>query len=320
LVRVVVTALAVAAASVAQPQSKMPHVGLLIPERLSVEASRIDALRLGLREHGYVEGKSIVLDIRSAEGHPDRLPDLAQDLAMRRVDVIVVFGSKSVSAAMRATTTIPIVDPVMGDPVAFGLADSLARPGRNVTGSVQFSPEAGAKRLELLKEAFPRVARVAVLVNPANPGTPIQVQHLRATASALKVDLEVLEVRDAKQLEATFSWLEKNRIEALIVPTDSLFRANVTEIAHWTASRKLPAIGSREFAVAGGLMGYGPDANELYRHAADFVDRILKGAKPDALPIERATRLDFIVNLKSAEAVGIAVPQSTLMRANEVIR
>jgi putative ABC transport system substrate-binding protein len=302
----------------AQPEGKIPRIGLLAPESISAEASRIEALRAGLRDYGYVEGKNIALEIRTADSNYDRLVELASELVSRKVDVIVVFGSKSVSAAMRATTTIPIVDPVMGDPVAFGLAESLARPSGNVTGSVQFSPEAGGKRLEFLKEAFPNIKRVAVLVNPANPGTPIQLQVLLKTADALKIELKPMEVRRSSEIGAAFAAIERGRYQGLVVPTDSLFRANFSEIIDRTTKLKLPTIGSREFAAAGGLMGYGPDANELYRHAAYFVDRILKGAKPGDLPIERATKLDLMINLKSAKALGVTIPQSLLVRASDV--
>jgi putative ABC transport system substrate-binding protein len=315
-----VTALAAPLASLAQHSGKVPRIGLLIPETPSVEASRVEALRAGLRDHGYVEGKSIAIELRSADGNYDRLPELAVELTKLKVDVIVAFGSKAVSAAMRATTTIPIVDPVMGDPVAAGLSSSLARPGGNVTGSVQFSPEAGAKRLELLKEAVARTARIAVLLNPANPGSPLQLQAMRATANALKLELQAVEVRNAKELGPTFAAIEQGRIEAIIVPTDTLFRANAIEIADRAASLRLPSAGSKEFAAAGGLIGYGPDAVELYRHAAYFVDRIIKGAKPDDLPIEQATKLDLVINLKTAKAIGITIPPSLLVRANDVIR
>jgi putative tryptophan/tyrosine transport system substrate-binding protein len=200
-----VSALAAPLASLAQQSAKIARIGLLLPETPSVDASRLEGLRAGLRDHGYVEGKSIAIEIRSAEGNYDRLPELAAELAKLKVDVIVVFGAKAVSAATRATTTIPIVDPVMGDPVAAGLGTSLARPGGNVTGMVQFSVEGGAKRLEFLKEAVPSITRVAVLINPANFGSPRQVQAIRVTASALKLELQALEVRSAKEIGPTFS-------------------------------------------------------------------------------------------------------------------
>ncbi len=221
-----VTALATPFISPAQQQPKVARIGLLIPETLSVEATRVDALRAGLRERGYIDGKNIAIELRSAEGNYDRLPELVAELVNLKVDVIVAFGAKAVSAAQHATTTIPIVDPVMGDPVAAGLSSSLARPGGNITGSVQFSVEGGAKRLELLKEAVPRISRMAVLINPANAGSSLQVRAMRATADALKLELQVLEVRSAKDLGTTFVAIEQGRIEAIVVGTDTLFRAN----------------------------------------------------------------------------------------------
>ena len=314
-----VTALATPLILPAQQQPKVARIGLLIPEAPSVEATRVDALRVGLRERGYVEGKNIVIDLRSAEGNYDRLPELAADLTKLKVDLIVAFGTKAVSAAQRATTTIPIVDPVMGDSIAIGLSNSLARPSANITGSIQFSPETGGKRLEFLKEALPRIARIAVLINPANAGNPLQLQAMRVTASALKLDLQALEASNAKDLEETLSALPQRRVDALVVPTDTLFRAHAKEIADRAANLKLPSAGSREFPAAGGLIGYGPDPVPLYRRAAYFVDRLVKGAQPSDLPIERATKVDLVINLKTAKTLGVTIPQALLVRADEVI-
>jgi putative ABC transport system substrate-binding protein len=301
-------------------QRPVPRIGFLISETLSNEGSRIDAMRAGLRDRGYIEGKNIVIEMRTADGKYDRLPALAAELASLKVDVIVAFGTKAVLAIKGVTTTIPVVDPVMGDPVAYGLASTLARPGGNVTGSVQFSPQTGAKQLELLREIFPRITRVAVLVNPANAGTRVQLQTMRATADALKLELHVLEVGSAKEFGQTFSAIAQARIEAVLISTDTLFRANFIELADLVAKQRLPSTGSKEFAAAGGLIGYGPDPVELYRRAAYFVDRILKGAKPGDLPIERATKLELVINLKTAKALGITIPQALLVRANEVIQ
>jgi putative tryptophan/tyrosine transport system substrate-binding protein len=304
----------------AQQQRPVPRVGFLMSETLSAQASRIEALRAGLRDRGYVEGKNIYIQIRSADGNYDRLPALAAELASLKVDVIVAFGTKAVSASKRATTTIPIVDPFMGDPVALGLSSSLARPGGNITGSAQFTPEVGAKRVEFLKEAVPSITRVAALMNPTNESTPQQVQAMRVIASALKLELHTLEVRNAKEIEETFAAIAQKRVEAIVVSSDTLFRANAIEIADRAAKQKLPSIGPKEFASTGGLIGYGPDAVEAYRRAAYFVDRILKGAKPDDLPIEQATKLELVINLKTAKALGVTIPQSLLVRADEVIQ
>ena len=315
------TASAVAWPLVARAQQPAkPVLGFVNVASAKNFARPLSAFLEGLSEPGYVDGRNVVIEYRWAEGANDQLPSLVADLIQRKVSVIAATSTPAAIVAKAATTTIPIVDPVMGDPVAFGAASTLARPGRNVTGSVQFSPEAGAKRLEFLKQAFPRVTRVAVLINPANAGSSLQLHTMRATAAALKLDLEAKEVRSAAELAPTFSKIAQGRFDAIVVPTDSLFRASVDDIARRVAMQKLPSIGSREFAVAGGLMGYGPNANELYRHAAYFVDRILRGAKPGELPIERATKLDLVVNLRAASAAGITVPESMLVRATEVIR
>jgi putative ABC transport system substrate-binding protein len=315
-----VSALAAPLALFAQQSAKVPRVGFLMSEPLSTEATRIDALRAGLRDHGYVEGRNIMIEVRSADGNYDRLPELAAQMVGLKVDVIAAFGAKAMSAAKGATTMIPIVDPVMGDPVALGLSSSLARPGGNITGSVQFSPQATAKGMEFLKEAFPRIRRVALLINPANAVSPLQVQAVRVVAKALKLELQVIEVRSAKELGATFAAIEQGHNEAIVVGTDTLLRVNAIEIASLAKKQRLPSSGSTEFAAAGGLIGYGTDVVELYRHAAYFVDRILKGAKPDDLPIEQATKLELVINLKTAKALGITIPQSLLVRANEVIQ
>jgi putative ABC transport system substrate-binding protein len=320
VVALAVSAFAAPLASLAQKSGKVPRVGLLIPETAAVEAGRIDALRAGLRDYGYVEGKSIVTEVRSAEGNYDRLAELAGELTRLKVDVIVAFGTKAVSAAQHATKTIPIVDPVMGDPVASGLSSSLARPGGNITGSVQFSPEAGGKRLEFLKEAIPRITRIATLTNPANAGNPLQLETLRVTANALHVEVLVLEAHTAKELANALATLAQRRVDALMVPSDTLFRAHFAEIVERAASLKLPSAGTREFAEAGGLIGYGPDPVPLYRRSAYFVDRLLKGAKPDDLPIERANTVDLVINLKTAKALGVTIPPSLAARANDLIR
>jgi putative ABC transport system substrate-binding protein len=234
--------------------------------------------------------------------------------------VIVAFGTKAVLAAKGATRTIPIVDPVMGDPVALGLSASLARPGRNITGSAQFGRESAAKRLEFLKEAVPRITRVAFLFNPANPSWRQTFDALRATAGALKLELQLREVRTAQDFAVAFSAMAQQHIEAIVVSTDTLFQANAVEIADLAAKQRLPSAGGKAFAAAGGLIGYGVDDAEMYRRAAYFVDRIIKGAKPDDLPIEQATKLELVINLKTAKALGLILPQSLLVRASDAIK
>jgi len=306
-------------ASLAQ-QRPIPRVAFLISETLSAQADTIDAVRAGLLDDGYVDGKNIIIELRAAGGDYDRLPELAAELARLKVDVIVAFGTKAVLAAVRATATIPIVDPSMGDPVALGLSSGLARPGKNVTGIVQFSAETGAKRVEFLKQALPRIVRVAVLANPVNVSTPTQVQAMRATANTLNLELQVFEVRSAKEIRESIALAADRRVEAIVITTDTLFRPNFVEIANLATRFGLLSAGPMDFPAAGGLIGYSTDRVEQYRHSAYFVDRILKGARPDDLPIERVTKLQLVINAKTARALGIAVPQSLLVRADEVIQ
>jgi putative ABC transport system substrate-binding protein len=305
----------------AQSQQRMvPKIGFLISETVSGQADRVNALRAGLRDRGYLEGKNIVIETRSADGSYDRLPALAAELAALDIALIVAFGSKAVSAARTATATIPIVDPVMGDPVAYGLSGSLARPTGNITGSAQFGPEAAAKRVQVLKEAVPGIRRTALLINPANAASAAQVDAIGGAAIELRFSLQVVEVRCAKELGYIFSAMARERIDSIVVSTDTLFRANAVEVATLAAKQRLPSIGPKEFAAAGGLIGFGADDADVYRRAAYFVDKILKGAKPGDIPIELSTKFHLIVNLKTAKALGLAVPQSVLLRADEVIR
>jgi putative tryptophan/tyrosine transport system substrate-binding protein len=321
LVLLAAGALAVPRPSFAQSrQRKVPKIGFLISETLSGEAGRVAALRAGLRDLGYVEGNNITIETRSADGNYDRLPVLATDLAGLKVELIVAFGSKAVSAAKLATTTIPIVAPGMGDPVAFGRSGSLARPTGNITGSSQFGLEAAAKRVQFLKEAVPSIKRVAVLINPANAASAIQVEAIRVAANALKLELHAVEVRNAKEFGEIFSAMAQEHIDSIVVATDTLFRANAMEVANLAAKQRLPSIGPTEFAAAGGLIGFGADDAEVYRHAAYFVDKILKGAKPGDLPIELPTKLQLVINLKSAKTLGLTIPQSLLIRADEIIQ
>jgi len=314
-------ALAVPSPSLAQSQQrKVPKIGFLISETLSGQAERAAALRAGLRDLGYVEGKNIVIETRSADGNYDRLPRLAAELVDLKVDLVVAFGQKAVLAAKIATLTIPIVDPVMGDPVASGLSGSLARPTGNITGSSPHGPEAAAKRLQILRDAVPSIKRVAVLINPANASSAMQVEAIRAAANAFNLELHAVKVRNARELGEIFSEMAQEQIDSIVVGTDTLFRANAIEVARLAARQRLPSIGAKEFAAAGGLIGFGVDDAEAYRRAAYFVDKILKGAKPGDLPIELPTKLLLVVNLKTAKVLGLTIPQSVLLRADELIR
>jgi putative ABC transport system substrate-binding protein len=302
-----------------QQPSKIARIGFLISETLSGQASRVEALRSGLRERGYVEGKNIAIEFRPADGNYDRLPALAAELARLKVDVIVAFGGKAVLAARAATTTIPIVVPSSGDPVAMGLVSGLARPGGNITGIAMFGQELSAKRIELFKEAVPRITRVAVLLNAANPSKRLFLEARDTVAKALKLELHPFEVRSPKEFGGAFAAMAEKRVDAVVVGADTLFRAHASEIAVLAAKQLLPSAGAKEYAEAGGLIGYGVNDAELYRRGAYFVDRILKGAKPADLPVEQPTKLELVVNLKTARALGITIPQSILFRADRVI-
>ncbi len=247
------------------------------------------------------------------------LKELAAELTELKVELIVAFGTKALSALMRATKTIPIVDPVMGDTVSLGISGSLARPEGNVTGSAQFSAESVAKRLEFLKEAVPRITRVALLVNPANASSRLR-EDVLATANALNLELLVLETRNTKDIREALTPIAQRRIEGVVVPLDTLFRASADAILELAVRQRVPVAGTRELGVAGALIGYGIDPAVLYRRGAYFIDRLLKGAKPADIPIERATKLDLVVNLKTAKTLGITIPQSLLVRADEIIR
>jgi len=297
-------------------QGRIPRVGFLISETLADQKERVAALLAGLREHGYVEGKNIAIELRPAEGNYDRLPALAAELAALKVDVIIAFGAKAGIAAKGATTTVPIVVSSITDPVALGIVDSLPRPGGNITGISNFA-ELGAKQLELLKQAVPRAVRVGILLNPAN--RPRSFEAMRAVAKSLKLELHWFEAHSPREFGAVFAAMAKARIEAVWVSGDTLFQGHFREIAALAQKYRMPAAGRLEFADAGGLIGYGVEDAGQFRRAAYFVDRILKGARPDQLPVERATRIELAVNARTAKALGIKIPQALLVRADRVI-
>jgi putative ABC transport system substrate-binding protein len=304
----------------AQPQpARNTRIGVLNAESASTSASRLEALRASLRELGYVEGRNVVMEYRYAEGKYDRLPALAAELVRSRVDVIVTSGTPATRAAKDATATIPIVMAASGDAVATGLVSSLARPGGNVTGSAFLSPELSAKRLELLKEALPRVKQVAFFSNPGNPVTAANVKVMETTAASFKVGMRRVDVRDPAELDRIFAGMGESRVDALVIGQDSLLTTNFRAIADLASKHRLPAIGPREFAEAGGLFGYGHDNFQLWRRAAIYVDKIVKGAKPADLPIQQPTSFELIINMKTARALGISVPNSIVQRADKVI-
>jgi putative ABC transport system substrate-binding protein len=302
-----------------QPAKKVYRIGFLHSESASLLASRVEALRQGLRDRGYVEGKNIAIEFRWAEGRDERLPELAGELVRLNVDVIVTTATEPVLAAKRATATIPIVFATVGDAVATGVVASLARPGGNATGSTFFSPELMAKRLELAKEAMPHIARVAVLVNPDSPLTGPILQAMEVPAKFEKVTVFRFEAHGLSEVNDAFAAMVQRGIDAVIVGDHPRFIVNRRAIADLAARQRLPAIGYGEFAEAGGLIGYGVNFDELFRRAAYFVDKILKGTKPADLPVEQTTKFEFLVNMKTAKALDIKLPSSILVRADRVI-
>jgi len=306
-------------ASFAQQQGKIWRIGFLGTASASGYVKEIDAIRAGLRDLGYVEGRNIVIEYRWAENSPERLKDLAAELVALKVDVIITHSSLGARTAADATKTIPIVIADGPDPVVVGLVASLARPGGNITGSTGFQIELAAKRLELLKEVAPRIKRVSVLVNPLNPYNAVNFRDIAAAAKQMKVELHEFGVKGVEEFPGAFVAMAKKRVEAAVISEDPLFNSNVGIIAALAATHRLPAIGLTTFPDAGGLLGYGANRPLLYGRAANFVDRILKGAKPGDLPIERATKFDLIVNLKTAKALGIKISQQLLQRADRVI-
>jgi putative tryptophan/tyrosine transport system substrate-binding protein len=299
--------------------NKVTQIGFLGGESAVESAGRVEGFRLGLRDFGYVEGTNLVITYRWAEGNYERLPGLAAELVRSRVDVIVTAGTPGSLAAKQATTTIPIVIANIGDPVATGIVASIARPGGNITGQSFFSPELAGKRIELLKELMPQLTGVAVLLNPDNRINRSTLQVMGSTAEAHNVELQQFLVRRPSEIESAFERMEKELVLAVAIDDDGMLAARLEEIAKLATKRRLLSIGPKEFAQAGGVMGYGADRNATYRQAARIVDKIIKGIPPADIPIEQATKLDFVVNLKSAKVLGIDVPPILLVRADEVI-
>jgi len=281
----------------------------------------LEAFRQGLRELGYVEGQNLIIESRYAEGSEERLPDLAAELVRLKVEVIVAGGSSTIRAAQHATRTIPIVMAGSYDPVGRGLVASLARPGGNTTGVSTLGAELPGKRLELLKETVPQSARVAVLANPAAGGYESVMHNLTGAAQALGLQLRIVELRRAEELDTAFATMTREGVDALIVVPDRALmdglRGRTVDLA---ATHRLPAMyDGREYVAAGGLMSYGPSLLDMFQRAATYVDRILKGAKPADLPVAQPTKFELVINLKTAKALGLTVPPSLLFQANEVI-
>jgi putative tryptophan/tyrosine transport system substrate-binding protein len=303
----------------AQQTGKVPRIGFLVASSPSFYSSRIEAFRKGLRDLGYVDGENIAIEYRFAEGKEDRLRELAGELVHRKVDVIVAAGSAAV--AKGATKTIPIVFAAASDPVASGIVASLAQPGGNITGLTILAPELTGKRLELLKEAFPKITRVAFLRNPSGINSPIVWREAQAASKSLGLELKSLEVRRLGDFKSAFEAVKKERAHALITSTNPLINAHHAQILEFVAKNRLPAIfpGS-EIVEAGGLMSYSPDYSEMFRRAALFVHKILNGASPGDLPVEQPNKFELVINLKTAKQIGLTIPPNVLARADRVIR
>ena len=305
----------------AQQPTKIPRIGLLFTATPSAAAARIEAFRQGLRELGYVEGKNILIEQRYAEGQLNHMNELAAELVRLKVDVIVTIGPAATRPAKEATTAIPIVMGVDDDPVGNGFVASLARPGGNITGLASLAPEIGGKQLELLKEIVPRLSRVAVLGTSTQPGNAQSLREAEVAAGALAVKLQYLDVLSPKDIEPVFRTASNGRAEAVLVLRASVFFSHRKQIVDLAAKRQLPAMYyTTEYVEEGGLMTYGVSITDLFRRAATYVDKILKGAKPAELPIEQPTKFELVVNLKTAKRIGLTIPPNVLARADKVIK
>jgi putative tryptophan/tyrosine transport system substrate-binding protein len=302
----------------AQQGGKVFRIGFLGSPSAASLPERIEAFREGLRDLGYQEGRDIVIEYRWADGKLDQLPALAAELVRLNVDVIVTHGIPGILAAKQATATIPIVMALSGDAVASGLVSGIARPGGNVTGLTIFAPELAVKRLELLKESIPGLKEVGVLLNPANPVFEPIVPAMEIAAQSLKMEVVLFAVRSPAEFEGSFGAMAARRVGALVLVDDNML-ANTQAIANRALQQRLPSSGFSEFAVAGGLMAYGISFPDMFRRAAAYVDKILKGARPSDLPIEQPTKFETILNVKTAKAIGFDVPTALLLRADEVI-
>jgi putative ABC transport system substrate-binding protein len=303
----------------AQP-AKVVRIGFLGPNSAVTNSIRMHALRAGLRDLGYVEGKNLVIESRWADGEFDRLPKLAAELVRLKVDVILTAGTPAIRAAKNATTTIPIVMVTSGDPVSLGFVASLARPGGNITGSSNFAPELSAKRIELIKEAFPGTQRVGVIFNPENSINDRNLPVMEHTAKALNLTFHRFEIRRTEDFKAIYTALVKQRVDAIVLPEDDFITANQSRIVELVDKQRLPSIGRADFAQAGGVIGYSVNILDLYRRSASFVDKIVKGAKPAELPVEQPMRFEFTVNLRAARQIDVNIPTSVLVQADKVIK
>jgi putative ABC transport system substrate-binding protein len=305
----------------AQQAATVYHIGFLGGSSAKAYASFVEAFQQGLRELGYIEGKNFVIEHRYGDGKLDRLPDLASELVRLGVDVIVVSGARATSQVKSATKTIPVVMTTIEDPVAMGIVDSLARPGANITGLTNLAPELSGKRLELLTETLPKTSRVAVMWPPDATGAIVAFKETYRAAQGLGVSLQSLEVRSPKDFDEAFRVARTERASALIVLQSALTNAHKKLIMDLATKNRLPSMCTqKEYVEAGGLMSYGVATRDLYRRAANYVDKILKGAKPADLPVEQPTKFELVINLKTAKQIGLTIPPNVLARADKVIK
>jgi putative ABC transport system substrate-binding protein len=305
----------------AQQPKQIPRVGWLTVSSKSVLPQRYEAFRQGLRDLGYIEGRNIVIERGDAGGKIDRLADAAAELVRLKVEVIVTTGTTGSLAAKQATSTVPIVMTTGGDPVREGLIASLARPGGNITGLTSISTDLAGKRLELLTETIGKLTRVGVLLNPGDPSSSGSLAETEAAARALGVEVQALEVRSPNDFEAAFKAASRRRVQALIILQNSLINSQRTRILELATKNRLPTMfGEAAQVESGGLMSYAPNSAELFRRAATYVDKILKGAKPADLPVEQPMKFEFVINLKAAKQIGLTIPPNVLARADRVIR
>jgi putative tryptophan/tyrosine transport system substrate-binding protein len=309
------------AAEAQVPAGKVWRIGMLDTTSAAVNVANLTAFRQGMKEFGYVERQNFVIEYRSADGRSERFPDLANELVRSKVDLIVTRGTPAVKAAANASRTLPIVMAASGDPLGAGVIAGLAHPGENVTGLSALTAEVSGKRLQLLKDAIPRLRRFAVVFDMGNSAVATQWPEIEAAARSMRLQPQLLDVRRSEDLERAFDTAMKQRAEAVMVGLGTVAQSNVGSVVALSTKHRLPSIyNSREFVDAGGLMAYGVSYPDLYRRAAKYVDKILKGIKPGDLPIEQPTKFELVINLKTAKALGLTIPPSLLGRADEVIQ
>ncbi|MGA7668667.1 MAG: ABC transporter substrate-binding protein [Pseudolabrys sp.] len=304
----------------ASAQSKTPRIGFMGNSTAALEANLVDAFREGLREHGYEEGRNILIEYRWADGKYERFPALVAELIAAKVEVIVTAGTPAALAMKKATTTVPLVMVAVGDPVGTGLVPSLARPGANLTGLSSVAPDLEGKRLQLLREVVPALSHVAMFINSLNPFHVSSMRQARAAAQTMGIKLQLHDIRKSEDLDDAFAAIRKERPDAVLILADRVFLHNRERMIDLTKEQRLPNVNAyKELVEVGGLMSYGPSYEDMHKRAAIYVDKILKGAKPADLPIEQPNKFTFIVNLKAAKALGVTVPSQLLGLADELI-